>query len=117
MREFLKYNFKTIVQIIVVLLLVILLVRSFTTIPDRSELLKYKLDQIDKNIDSLKKIQLKLSDSLSTYKEQIEKIDSNISNIRIQKKTINNYYEIKQEEIKGYNKRQVDSLLKVRYKY
>lgn len=117
MREFLKYNFKTIVQIIVVLLLVILLVRSFTTIPDRSELLKYKLDQIDKNIDSLKKIQLKLSDSLSVYKEQIEKIDSNISNIRIQKKTINNYYEIKEEEIKGYNKRQVDSLLKVRYKY
>jgi len=116
-REFLKYNFKTIVQIVVVLLLVILLVRSFTTIPDRSELLKYKLDQIDKNIDSLKKIQLKLSDSISVYKKQIEKIDSNISNIRIQKKTINNYYEIKEEEIKGYNKRQIDSLLKVRYKY
>jgi F0F1-type ATP synthase membrane subunit b/b' len=116
-REFLKHNFKTIVQIVVVLLLVILLVRSFTTIPDRSELLKYKLDQIDKNIDSLKKIQLKLSDSISVYKKQIEKIDSNISNIRIQKKTINNYYEIKEEEIKGYNKRQIDSLLKVRYKY
>lgn len=99
------------------LLLVILLVRSFTTIPDRSELLKYKLDQIDKNIDSLKKIQLKLSDSISVYKKQIEKIDSNISNIRIQKNTINNYYEIKEEEIKGYNKRQIDSLLKVRYKY
>ena len=59
MREFLKHNFKTIVQIVAVLLLVILLVRSFTSIPDRSELLKYKLDQLDNNIDSLKKIQLK----------------------------------------------------------
>jgi len=117
MREFLKYNFKTIVQIIVVLLLVILLVRSFTTIPDRSELLKYKLDQLDKNIDSLKKTQLKLSDSLSTYKKQIEKIDSSIKNIRIEKKTINNYYEVKEEEIKGYNKRQIDSLLRLKYKY
>lgn len=117
MREFLKYNFKTIVQIFVVLLLVILLVRSFTSIPDRSELLKYKLDQIDKNVDSLKKIQLKLSDSLFVYKKQIEKIDSNINGIRVEKKTINNYYEIKEEEIKGYNKRQIDSLLRVRYKY
>lgn len=117
MREFLKYNFKTIVQIIVVLLLVILLVRSFTTIPDRSELLKYKLDQIDKNIDSLKKIQLNLSDSLSVYKKQIEKIDSSIKNIRTEKKTINNYYEVKGEEIKGYNKRQIDSLLRLKYKY
>lgn len=117
MKEFIKYNFKTIVQIVVVLLLVILLVRSFTTIPDRSELLKYKLDQIDKNVDSLKKIQLKLSDSLFVYKKQIEKIDSSITNIRIQKKTINNYYEIKEEEIKGYNKRQIDSLLRVKYKY
>lgn len=117
MREFLKYNFKTIVQIVVVLLLVILLVRSFTTIPDRSELLKYKLNQIDKNVDSLKKIQLKLSDSLSIYKQQIEKIDSNIKNIKIEKKTINNYYELKGEEIKGYNKRQIDSLLRLKYKY
>lgn len=117
MREFLKYNFKTIVQIVVVLLLVVLLVRSFTTIPDRSELLKYKLEQIDKNVDSLKKIQLKLSDSLFVYKKQIEKIDSNINKIRIEKKTINNYYEIKEEEIKGFNRRQIDSLLKVRYKY
>jgi len=117
MREFFKYNFKTIVQIVVVLLLVILLVRSFTTIPDRSELLKYKLEQIDKNVDSLKKIQLKLSDSLSVYKKQIENIDNNIKNIRIEKKTINNYYELKEEEIKGYNKKQIDSLLRVRYKY
>ncbi len=117
MREFLKYNFKTIVQIVVVVLLIILLVRSFTTIPDRSELLKYKLDQIDKNVDSLRKIQLKLSDSLSVYRQQIEKIDNNIKNIRVEKKTINNYYKVKGEEIKGYNKRQIDSLLRIRYKY
>lgn len=117
MREFLKYNFKTIVQVVVVLLLVILLVRSFTAVPDRSELLKYKLDQLDKNIDSLKKIQLKLSDSLSVYKKQIEKIDNSIKNIRVEKKTINNYYEIKGEEIKGYNKKQIDSLLRLKYKY
>ena len=94
MREFLKHNFKTIVQIVAVLLLVILLVRSFTSIPDRSELLKYKLDQLDNNIDSLKKIQLKLADSLSVYKKEIEKIDSNITNIRVEKKTINNYNSI-----------------------
>ncbi len=117
MREFLKYNFKTITQITVVLLLIILLVRSFTSIPDRSELLKYKLDQLDNNIDSLKKIQLKLADSLSDYKKDIEKIDSNITNIRVEKTTINNYYEQKAKEIPGMTNKQIDSSFRLRYKY
>ena len=117
MKDFFKYNFKFIIQSIGTILLIVLVIRAFTPVEDRSELLKYKLDQIDKNVDSLKKIQLKLSDSLFVYKKQIEKIDSNINNIRVEKKTINNYYEIKEEEIKGYNKRQIDSLLRVRYKY
>jgi septal ring factor EnvC (AmiA/AmiB activator) len=116
-REFLKYNFKTITQITVVLLLIILLVRSFTSTPDRSELLKYKLDQLDNNIDSLKKIQLKISDSLSDYKKDIEKIDSNITNIRVEKTTINNYYEQKAKEIPGMTNKQIDSSFRLRYKY
>ena len=75
MREFFKYNFKSIIQIVVVLLLVILLVRSFTSIPDRTELLKYKLDKIDNQVDSLKKLQTKLLDSLMVYKNEIKNYD------------------------------------------
>ena len=117
MREFFKYNFKSIIQIVVVLLLVILLVRSFTSIPDRTELLKYKLDKIDNQVDSLKKLQTKLLDSLIVYKNEIKKIESSISKIRIEKKTINNYYEIQIEKIKNLNRNEIDSLLKTRYKY
>jgi septal ring factor EnvC (AmiA/AmiB activator) len=116
-KEFLKYNFKTIIQITIVLLLVILLVRSFTSIPDRSELLKYKLDKIDQEINDLRKTQSILLDSLRSYKDEIKKIDNSISNIRLEKKTINNYYEIQSEKIKGLKRKEIDSLLRKRYKY
>ena len=47
----------------------------------------------------------------------IEKIDSTINNIRVEKKTINNYYDKKSEDIRSSSTKQVDSLFKVRYKY
>jgi septal ring factor EnvC (AmiA/AmiB activator) len=117
MKEFLKHNFKSIVQIFVVVLLVILLVRSFTSTPDRSELLKYKLDKLNEEINGLKETQKKLLDSLISYKNEIKKIDSSISNIRLEKKTINNYYEIQSEKIKGLKRKEIDSLLRKKYNY
>lgn len=117
MKEFLKYNFKSILQIFVVILLVILLVRSFTSTPDRSELLKYKLDKLNEEVNGLKKTQEKLLDSLISYKNEIKKIDNSISNIRSEKKTINNYYEIQSEKIKGLKRKEIDSLLRKKYKY
>ena len=117
MKEFLKYNFKSILQIFVVILLVILLVRSFTSTPDRSELLKYKLDKLNEEVNGLKETQKKLLDSLISYKKEIKKIDNSISNIRLEKKTINNYYEIQSEKIKGLKRKEIDSLLRKKYKY
>ncbi len=117
MNEFFKHNFKYIVQIVVVTLLVILLVRSCTTVPDKNELLQYKIDQLNKNIDSLKKINSNIDLNIVEYKNEIKKIDSTISEIRVQRTTINNYYEQKKKKVIGMDKKQIDSTLRDRYRY
>jgi peptidoglycan hydrolase CwlO-like protein len=110
-----EYMNKTIMILILVVTL-ILLIKSF--IPERKdELLKYKLEQLDIQIDSLKKQQVKLLDKIGTYKKEISKIDSTISNIRSSRTTINNFYELKEDSIRGMERKQIILELKKRYKY
>ena len=77
------------------------------------EFLKYNFKYINLLIESQKK----LDESINEYKKQIEKIDSAISNIKVKKEVVNNYYEQKGKEIKDANDKQVDSLLRSRYKF
>jgi hypothetical protein len=109
------YMNKTI-MILTLSLVIILLIKSF--IPQRKdELLKYKLEQLDIQIDSLKKQQVKLINKIDNYKKDILKIDSSITNIRASRTTINNFYEIKEDSIKGMERKQIILELKKRYKY
>jgi predicted nucleic acid-binding Zn-ribbon protein len=82
-----------------------------------SELNKYKLEQIDKDINEVKILQKKLNDSIQVYQNKINKIDDKISQIKIEKKEINNFYIQKKEEIKNADKKQIDSLLRSRYNF
>lgn len=117
MKDFLTKNFRDIILILLGCLLVYLLVRTFTPAPDKSELLKYKLEQLDKKILDTEKKQKQLDDSIKVYKEDIKRIDENIDNIRNQKTIINNYYDKKEKEIPGYTNKQIDSVLRKRYKF
>jgi hypothetical protein len=54
MKEFLSKNWKTIVLVFLGIILIYLLIRVFTPAKDISELNKYKLEQIDKNINEIK---------------------------------------------------------------
>ena len=117
MKVFFKTYYKEIIQVVLGLLLVFLIIKTFTPSPDKSELLKYKLEQLDQNINKIIRLQLQLNDSISSYKKDIKKIDENISKIKIEKTTINNFFEQKKEYIKGMDKKEIDSLLKQRYKY
>jgi len=104
------------IMILTLSLVIILLIKSF--IPQRKdELLKYKLEQLDIQIDSLKKQQVKLINKIDNYKKDILKIDSSITNIRASRTTINNFYEIKEDSIKGMERKQIILELKKRYKY
>lgn len=117
MKDFLTYNWKTITLTILGIIFIYLLVRVFTPIPDHSELDQYKLDQIDKKVKNIEKLQKDLKDSIMVYRSQIKEIDTKISRIKLQRNEINNYYTIKEEEIISADKKTIDSLFKKRYNF
>jgi septal ring factor EnvC (AmiA/AmiB activator) len=112
-----KKYYKEILLVITIGVVIFLLVKILTPAPDKSELLKYKLEQLNQNINKMKQLQLQLNDSISSYKKDIDKIDENISKIKSEKTTINNFYEQKKEKIEGMSKKEIDSSFKQRYKY
>ena len=117
MKEFLIKNYKEILLIVFSCVIVFILTKLYSKTTDNSELIKYKLEQLDKNIDEVNQRQKELGKLIVNYKKDISNIYSTISNIRVEKKTINNYYDKKLEDIKNANAKQVDSLFKKRYKY
>ena len=117
MKEFFLKYFKEILLVVFGIVLIFLIVKIYTPAPDKSDLLKYKLNQLDPTISDLKKRQKDLNDSITKNKEDIIQIDKNIDDIKSQKTTINNYYEIKDKEIPKWTNKQVDSAFRARYKY
>ena len=55
-KDFLFKNYSSIIQTILGILLIFLLVKTFQPIPDNSELIKFKLDTLNKEIESLKSL-------------------------------------------------------------
>ncbi len=93
-----------------------LLIKSF--IPKRKDdLLKYKLEQLDKNINEMKEQQKKINQKIDVYKKDIIVIDSNIRNIKTNRSTVNNYYELKEDSINGMERKEMINEFKKRYKY
>jgi septal ring factor EnvC (AmiA/AmiB activator) len=117
MKNFLIKNYKEILLIIFSCSIVFILTKLYSQSTDNGDIIKDKLEQLDKNIDEVNQRQKELDKQILTYKNEITKIDSTISNIRVEKKTINNYYDKKSQDIKNSNDKQVDSLFKSRYKY
>lgn len=117
MINFLTKHYKTIVEIIILSLLIILSFRSCTPTETNNDLLDYKLNQIDNNINDLKKKQQILNDSINSYKNEITKIDEKLGNLKIERTNVNNFFENKEKELKGMTKKQVDSTFKLRYNY
>jgi septal ring factor EnvC (AmiA/AmiB activator) len=117
MIGFIKKYFKEILLTILICVVIFLLVKILTPAPDKSELLKYKLKQLDTKIDNLNIKQKQLTDSIIIYKKDIQEIDKNIENIKSQKTVINNYYVQKAKDIPGMTNQQVDSALRKRYNF
>lgn len=117
MKNFVKKYFKEIALVLLIGCVVFLLVKVFTPAPDKSELLKYQLNQLDSKIIELKEKQKQLDDSIFSYKKDIYVINENIKKIRTEKTVINNYYEKKEKEIAGMSNKQIDSLLRKRYNF
>ena len=117
MRKFLNDNFKYILIVVGAVVLYVLLLDLMKSSNGMTKEDLKKIEQIDKDINLLIESQKKLDESINEYKKEIEKIDSTISNIKVKKEVVNNYYEQKGKEIKDANVKQVDSLLRSRYKF
>lgn len=117
MKDVILKYYKEILLVLFGLVIVFLLYKIFKPSEDKSELLKYKLDQIDSKVNDLKNQQKSLSDTIILYKNEIKKIDENLSVIRNRKTTINNFYDKKSEELNNKNNKELDSLFRLRYGY
>ncbi len=115
--ELIKKYWKYAVGVILAIGVLYGIVYLATPKPQMSELDKYKLEQLDQNIQKLQKLQQSLNDSLNVYQHKIDEIDNKIGKIKVERKEVNNFYTQKKEEIKNADKKQVDSLLRSRYNF
>jgi septal ring factor EnvC (AmiA/AmiB activator) len=115
--EYIKKYYKYVVIGVVGLFVLYGVVYIATPKPGMSELDRYKIDQLNKEINLVIENQKKLDKQIEGYKKELTKIDSTIANVRNQKTIIKEYYKDKGEEIVGMNPSQIDSLFHKRYKY
>lgn len=115
--EFIKKYWKTVIYIILSIVVLYFIIKIATPKPQMSELDKYKLEQLDQNIQRLQKLQENLNDSLNVYQKKIDQIDEKIGKIKVERKEVNNFYTQKRTEIQNADKKQVDSLLRSRYNF
>ena len=117
MKTIFLNNYKTLLYILFGVGALYLMVLFFTPKPEMSELDKYKLNQLNKDIQDIKNNQIKLDSTINRYEKEISKIDSTIAKVRNQKTIVKEYYKEKGEEITGMKPSQIDSLFHKRYKY
>jgi uncharacterized protein YlxW (UPF0749 family) len=117
MRSFLSENFKYIMTAIMVVLIGLFIYDLTSKDNGMSKEDKKRIEQLDKDINSMIEYQKKLDEKITEYNKEIMKIDSTISNIKVKKEVVNNYYQQKGNEIKNSNAKQVDSLLRSRYNF
>lgn len=117
MRKVLSENFKYIMAPILIILIGLLIYDLTSKGNGMSKEDKKRIEQLDKDINSMIEYQKQLDEKITEYNKEILKIDSTISNIKVKKEVVNNYYEQKGKEIKNSNAKQVDSLLRSRYNF
>jgi len=117
MGNFISKNYQNIILTLLGVLLIFLLIRTFTPVPDNSELVKYKLEKLDEHINTINEQRKKIDESIILYNQKIQKIDSTLSKLKIEKNIVNNFYEIKENKLSKSTAKEIDSLLRNRYNY
>jgi len=94
-----------------------LIIHLATPKPEMSELDKYKLEQLDKDINLIIENQKKLDKQIEGYKNELSHIDSTIATVKNQKTIIKEYYKEQGEKITEMKPSEIDKLFHDRYKY
>ena len=115
--EFIKKYWKYVVGVILTIGVLYLIVYLATPKPKMSELDKYKLEQLDKNINLIIENQKKLDKQIEGYKNELSHIDSTIATVKNQKIIVKEYYKEQGEKITEMKPSEIDKLFHDRYKY
>jgi len=115
--EYITKYWKYVVAIIIGVVLLYGIVYLATPKPEMSELDKYKLEQLDKDINLIIENQKKLDKQIEGYKKELSHIDSTIAKVQNQKTIIKEYYKEQGEKISDMKPSEIDKLFHDRYKY
>ena len=115
--ELIKKYWKYVVGVILTIGVLYLIVYLATPKPKMSELDKYKLEQLDKNINLIIENQKKLDKQIEGYKNELSQIDSTIAKVKNQKIIVKEYYKEQGEKITEMKPSEIDKLFHDRYKY
>jgi hypothetical protein len=115
--EFIKKYWKYVVGVILTIGVLYLIVYLATPKPEMSELDKYKLEQLDKDINLIIENQKKLDKQIEGYKNELSQIDSTIAKVKNQKIVVKEYYKEQGEKITEMKPSEIDKLFHDRYKY
>jgi septal ring factor EnvC (AmiA/AmiB activator) len=115
--ELIKKYWKYVVGVILTIGVLYLIVYLATPKPEMSELDKYKLEQLDKDINLIIENQKKLDKQIEGYKNELSQIDSTIAKVKNQKIVVKEYYKEQGEKITEMKPSEIDKLFHDRYKY
>ncbi len=115
--SYIKKYWKIILGVILFSFILYFTIYLLTPKRDMSDLNKYKLDELNKEIDLIIENQKNLTKKIKTYEDKLLKIDSVINKIKIQKITVNKYYKEKSEKITNMDSSDIDKFFHERYKY
>ena len=115
--ELVKKYWKYVVGVILTIGVLYLIVYLATPKPEMSALDKYKLEQLDKDINLIIENQKKLDKQIEGYKNELSQIDSTIAKVKNQKIVVKEYYKEQGETITEMKPSEIDKLFHDRYKY
>ena len=115
--ELVKKYWKYVVGVILTIGVLYLIIYLATPKPEMSELDKYKLEQLDKDINLIIENQKKLDKQIEGYKNELSHIDSTIATVKNQKIIVKEYYKEQGEKITEMKPSEIDKLFHDRYKY
>jgi septal ring factor EnvC (AmiA/AmiB activator) len=117
MMEIIKKYWKYAVGITIGVVVLYFTIYLATPKPKMSELDKYKLEQLDKDINLIIENQKKLDKQIEGYKNELSHIDSTIATVKNQKIIVKEYYKEQGEKITEMKPSEIDKLFHDRYKY
>ena len=115
--DFVKKNYKFLGYAALGLFVLYWIVFVLTPKVEMSAESKQAIDSLNVHIEAIEENQKELDVKIEEYGEEINQVDTRITEIKSQKTTIKEIYHEKISSVNSYNDHQLDSFFTVRYGY